>query len=186
MTDAGARGAAAGVVATAELMVQSILAATTNTKVIIHPALAGPVDAGALPSSYAVTFRQRKNWLLLAEAQIGAFSGREASRIYVAATNVANDPVTAYARTLAPRSDVHVAGATTYANYATMKSDLTKAAGAFGIVSGVYYVKEGPSGDGFWRSARPEDGFIYRHTDVIHPDSTGNAQAVWGLLKFLN
>ena len=186
LSDAAARGAAAGVVATAEAMIQSILAATTNTAVIIHLALAGPVDAGALPSSYAVAYRQRKNWLLLAEAQIAAFSGREASRIHVAATNVANDPVTAYARTLAPRSDLLVAAATTYANYAAMKADPAKAAGAFGVINGVYYVKEGPSGDGFWRSARPEDGFIYRHTDVIHPDGTGSAQAIWGLLKFLN
>jgi len=186
LTDAGARGASAGVVATTEFMIASILAATTNTKVVIHPALAGPVDAGALPSSYATTFRQRKNWLLLAEAQITAFSGREASRIYVAATNVANDPITAYARTLAPRSDLLAASAVTYASYAAMKVDLTKAAGAFGVINGVYYVKEGPSGDGFWRAARPDDGFIYRHPDVIHPDGSGSAQAIWGVLKLLN
>jgi hypothetical protein len=185
LSDIDAKAFSAGVVANAEFMIANIKANTTNTKCVVYTATAGPVNSEEQSQTYGAQWRMRKNWMILAGAQIAAFSGREAQRIYCVATGASIDPVMGWPRAFVPRSDAVIRDRIVYATYAGMP--LTQGDGKLAYVTdlGAYMVKVGTSGSGYWRPAVESDGFIWRVTDTIHYGlgAIQVAEANWAMIK---
>jgi hypothetical protein len=122
--------------------------------------------------------------MLLAQAQVAQFSGREGARIYVVPTGCAIDPVTGWPRSFQPLSAAVVRDAIASVTYSAL--GLGYAGGTIANVADTgWLIKMGPPGGGFWRFAAESDGFAWRSTDSIH---YGNgaiqvAEAIWALIK---
>ncbi len=185
-SDGAALGLAQANMNTLEIVVQSILAATANTKVGIYVAVPGPLPT-AEQITYGPLWRVRRTWMILASAQIAQFAGREASRIYLIPVCCAVDPVTGWPRAFQPRATSITRDMVTYATYQAMQADLTKANGviAFATDVGAYFVKVGGPNVGVWRAATESDGFCFRNTDSIHTANgvIQEAEAIYAAIR---
>jgi hypothetical protein len=185
-SDGAALAVALSTMATAEAMVQAILAATTNTKVVVWTAEPGPNPTGE-NIAYGPLWRVRRNWMILAQQQIAQFGAHASSRVFNVATGCAIDPLTGWPRTFGPANAAITRDLYTSATYAGMSLAQADKTVGFATDVGQYFIKVGGSGVGFWREAREDDGFAWRSTDSIHY-STGAiqvAEAVWALIKNL-
>jgi hypothetical protein len=186
LSDGAAQALATTWAANAEMMVQNILAATSNTKVVIYTAEPGPIPTGEV-ITYGSLWRVRRNWMILAQNQIAQFAGREASRIYVVNTGCSIDPLNGWPRTFQPRNAAIVRDQVIFGTYAGMTLGYAAGTIAYSTDVAVYFVKMGGFGAGFWRPAQESDGFAWRSTDSIHyaNGAIQVAEANWAIIKNL-
>jgi hypothetical protein len=183
--DGAATAACQGWASTCEAIVADILAKTSNTRIVIMAASAGPWPTPQF-ATYGTVWRVRRTWMQLASQQWAQFSGREANRIYVANTGCTMDPYVAWSRQWQPRSAAMIRDQVTLAAYAGASLGYNSGQVAYFNDCSNWFIKQGASGGGMWRPTQEADGWEWVVTDPVHwglQGCVGDAEALWAVFK---
>ena len=160
-------------------MIDSIKTANTAIKVVIAASVPSGDDADGFTT--AITrgeqWRMNRNLKILAKEVYSRFGKSEASGIYVSHASCSFDTKTGY-RYLGRAPKNASIKFDTYATYAAMLADLSKADRTIAYATDVadYFVKVGSAGVGTWVYAIERDGIVRRLTDSVHYNSAGGYQ----------
>ena len=160
-------------------MIDSVKTASAAIKVVIAASVPSGDDADGFTNAIArgEQWRMNRNLKILAKEVYARFGSSEASGIYVSHASCSFDTKTGY-RSLGRAAKNASIRFDTYATYAAMLADLSKADRTIAYATDVadYFVKVGSAGVGTWAYATESDGIVRRLTDSVHYNSSGGYQ----------
>ena len=160
-------------------MIDSIKTASAAIKVVIAASAPSGDDADGFTTAIArgEQWRMNRNLKILAKEVYSRFGSSEASNIYVSHASCSFDTKTGY-RSLGRAAKNASIRFDTYATYAAMLADLSKADRTIAYATDVadYFVKIGGAGIGTWVYATERDGIVRRLTDSVHYNAAGGYQ----------
>lgn len=160
-------------------MIDSIKTASSAIKVVIAASVPSGDDADGFTTAIVrgEQWRMNRNLKILAKEVYSRFGSSEASGIYVSHASCSLDTKTGY-RSLGRAAKNASIQFDTYATYAAMLADLSKADRTIAYATDVadYFVKVGSVGVGTWIYATERDGIVRRLTDSVHYNASGGYQ----------
>jgi hypothetical protein len=160
-------------------MIDSIKTASVAIKVVIAASVPSGDDADGFTNAIVrgEQWRMNRNLKILAKEVYSRFGTSEAGGIYVSHASCSFDTKTGY-RYLGRAVKNSSIKFDTYATYAAMPADLSKADRtiAYATDVGDYFVKVGGVGIGTWAYATERDGIVRRLTDSVHYNGSGGYQ----------
>lgn len=160
-------------------MIDSIKTASSAIKVVIAASVPSGDDADGFTTAIVrgEQWRMNRNLKILAKEVYSRFGSSEASGIYVSHASCSFDTKTGY-RSLGRAAKNASIKFDTYATYAAMLADLSKADRTIAYATDVadYFVKVGGAGIGTWTYTTERDGIVRRLTDSVHYNAAGGYQ----------